>query len=136
MGVPVQQITTQMPLPMNQLSSVHPHAAQVHLQQAQHHVPVAYHMALPEPSKPAAVATPVLAVTKTERKRKNKANREKVRRAKMNDRFDALAALVCPKGKPKAEDAKPKAEDDGDDEGHSRAGEQLPLRTCGGRFPE
>ena len=77
-GVPVQQITTQMPLPMNQLSSVHPHAAQVHLQQAQHHVPVAYHMALPEPSKPAAVATPALAVTKTERKRKNKANREKV----------------------------------------------------------
>merc|ERR1712087_888389 len=50
----------------------------------------------------------------TERKRKNKANREKGRRAKMNDRFDALAALVCPKGKPKAEDAKPKAEDDGD----------------------
>ena len=34
----------------------------------------------------------------------------------MNDRFDALAALVCPKGKPKAEDAKPKAEDDGDDD--------------------
>ena len=48
----------------------------------------------PAPEPALARAPPALAVTGKERKRNNKAAREKARRAKMNHKFEALAELV------------------------------------------